>query len=172
MVMVKKQWLVLVAALALGLALAAVAWAWTSGPSVSGGKNPLVTLVFHAQLQAAGTTAKGPVYEVPQGQRLVITDIVTAAGNKAGGAHGAGGNTLTTLAWASGCVLVDSQAVACDQPAFGYGNSGSALGWRPSLHLETGVAVAPGSKVQLYASNAMLSGVSYIVTATGYLMRN
>jgi hypothetical protein len=172
--MVKKQWLVLVAALALGLALAAVAWAWTSGPSVSGGKNPLRS--FRATLTGVCTTSpsvckpgRQQVFEVPQGQTLVITDLMRfcppPSAQCLDPASGCSSWYCEANQFTSGkaCLLADGAALWC------LNDMVTSVGTvHADRDLGTGIPIPAGSKVELL----WWPEKSATVVATGYLMRN
>lgn len=149
------------AILALSSVVAIGAYAYTSGPSVTGGANPLRTFVLHAATTGATNEVKQQVFEVPPGQTLVLTDL--AVGDGSNKQLGNKTECQTRIA----CILSNGSPLACDSIRF-YGKGGVI---RNTVRLGTGLALSSGSKVELAVNGMTAETCHWAITATGYLMR-
>lgn len=170
--------------------------AWVSGPSVNLGSNPLksfsLTFGFTGPLQGAtggsiatpaspGTVTKD-VYEVPQGQSLIVTGMWYADGlDSATFTPGAGykcqsaGGAAMPFAWVglpgikSVCLLVNGEVLSCEGAGL---NEGIVVGSGAKLQLQVigptlGVATDLSGKPAINPNSC-----TYVVGLGGHLVRN
>ena len=157
-----RRWTLVLTVLAIS-GVAAWAVARPTGPTVSLGNNPTQTFVQRA-------SAAPPIYIVPAGQALMVTDLVVSP----------------DFSWTCyvksgtcglrGCVTVDGKPVVCAESLSRVG-----VQVNPSLHLVSPVRVPAGGKVGLsllrhhYGINQgkVKVGVEKdtVFTVTGYLAR-
>lgn len=147
-----------------GLGIATCAYAWTSGPSVTGGGNPMKMFVFQATTVDMATSLKGAMFETPQGRRLVITDMIVNDAIFESNKLSLGNDISCTGRIA--CVLKNNLPIACDRIHI---YSGTAAA-HTEVRLQTGVTFDAGDKFELAV--AASKGCMFTVAATGYLVRN
>ena len=151
----------------LAIVVAAAAWATAapSGPSVTGGKNPLMTLNFQTVNEASASTgaAKGwkvkQVYEVPPGRRLVITDLLlfTAPPPKPSAENTYG---LSCGYPVHACLIIDGKSLWCQYVSYQTGS------------LTDGIPIDAGAKVSLALwAQAKKEKCWYGVSAVGHFER-
>ncbi len=167
--MAKNGWMV-VAVVAGIFAGAATVRAWTSGPSVTGGVNPLKTFVVAAgdwpnqpTAGAESWTYKKDVFVVPAGQTLIVTDVRPV---------------LKSINDGNICTSHVVNVLADGVPTLSF--LGTDSGTAPFVELDgstrTGVAIQSGSTLSLtsYAGGGGNNNTcgAYGAVATGYLMHN
>ena len=139
------------------VASGAIALAGPICPSAQSSTNPIRS--FHVQ----GTTKGKQVFTVPAGQVFIVTDLVLSRSKPTSHLH----HFYNT--YEVGCLLVNGVETLCtDRANFSNGTRLTTA----HLRLQTGTAVASGSKISLSVHGSHGAGYNLLhMTITGYLAR-
>lgn len=178
-----RGWVLVAAVCGIAAGASAVRAFQPTGPAVGTGAMPLKTLFAQIVLatkdqpqcsQYCALSGAVQVLEVPQGQTLVVTDLSTFALGSGSIPWPEKINVPTLAPYTKDNTALSVCVAADGVPLFCVGQSQVVYGGN---HLNTGLAIPSGSKVELWArmQSTNSSEVQYAkvpVLATGYLIRN